>query len=225
MVKNFNKKPTSDNLTPLEKVRGRLPLLKAGDIILIHTKKSLLRMLIRAVTKSYWDHVTMIVFPKGEHTLKHNIVIENTKPPHSLVFFLLDYFLEGTEVHRLNKYLNDPHKYDVGIKRTSGLSEEHRHRISTYTIATIDTPYWRLSFWSFFLAWVWPQYRKWFLRRQRWSCSALIQRAYYESVDNWNDRLKLVFKEGDLSPIEIQDLVSPAEIAVSPNAEWIYNKR
>lgn len=221
----MKKMASNDSLTPLEKVRGRLPPLKAGDIVLVHIKKSLLRYLIRSVTKSYWDHVTMIVYPKGEYKLEHNIIIENIKPPHSLVFFLLDYFLEGTELHRLNKYLNNPKKYDVGIKRVPWLNEEHRRRITSFLVATIDTPYWRLPFWNFLLAWIWPRYRHWFLRRQRWSCSALAQRAYYESVDNWHDRLKVVFKEGDLSPIEIQDLISPAEIASSANAEWIYNKR
>jgi hypothetical protein len=91
-------------------------------------------------------------------------------------------------------------------------------------IATVDTPYWRLPFWKFFLAAIWPLYGRWFLRRQRWSCSALVQRAYYEAVTNWHDRLKVIFKEGDLSPIEMQDIISPAEIANSANAEWIYNK-
>lgn len=211
-------------LTPLEKLRGRLPALKAADIVLVRIKGSLLRSLIRSVTKSYWDHVTMIVYPQGEHKLEHSIIIENIKPPHSLLFFLLDYFLEGTEVHRLEKYLNNPKKYDVGIKRVGWLSEEHRGRISSFLITTVDTPYWRLPFWNFLLAWIWPRYRRWFLRRQRWSCSALVQRAYYESVDNWRDRLKVVFKDGDLSPIEMQDLISPAEIASSANAQWIYNE-
>ncbi len=220
----MNKTVPNDNLTPLEKVRGRLPPLKAADIVLVRIKGSPLRRLIRLVTKSYWDHVTMIVYPRGENKLKHNIIIENIKPPHSLIFFLLDYFLEGTELHQLDKYLNNPKKYDVGIKRVPWLSEEHRHRISSFLIATVDTPYWRLPFWNFLLAWIWPRYRKWFLRRQRWSCSALVQRAYYESVDNWQDRLKVVFKEGDLSPIEIQDIISPAEIAASVNAEWVFNE-
>lgn len=221
----MKKTAPNDNITPLEKVRGRLPRLKAGDIVLVHINGSLLRSLIRRVTKSYWDHVTMIVYPQGEHKLEHSIIIENIKPPHSLIFFIMDYFLEGTEVHRLNKYLNNPKKYDVGIKRVPWISEEHRRNVSSFLIATVDTPYWSLSFWKFFLAWIWPRYRIWFLRRQRWSCSALVQRAYYESVDNWQDRLKLVFKEGDLSPIEIQDLISPAEIANSANADWIYNHR
>ncbi len=213
-----------ENLTPLEKIHGPLPTLKAGDIVMVHIKKSLLRKLIRAVTKSYWDHVIMIVYAAGENKLKHSIIIENIKPPHSFIFFLLDYFLEGTEVHRLEKYLNNPKKYDVGVKRVPWLSEEHRHRVSSFLVTTIDTPYWRLSFLAFFVAWIWPQYRKWFLRKQRWSCSALVQRAYYEAMDNWEERLKVIFKEGDLSPIEIQDLISPAEIAKSSNSEWIYNK-
>lgn len=224
MRQNVNKNFSTENLTPLEKVRGPLPALKAADIVLIHINGSPLRSLIRAVTKSYWDHVTMVVYPKGENKLEHSIIVENIKPPHSFIFFLLDYFLEGTEVHRLNKYLNNPKKYDVGIKRVPWLTEEHRRRVSSFLITTIDTPYWRLSFLNFFLAWIWPRYRRWFLRKQRWSCSALVQRAYYESVANWQDRLKVVFKEGDLSPIEIQDIISPAEIANSAKAEWIFNK-
>ena len=214
-----------ENLTPLEKIRGPLPVLKAADIVLVHTKGSFLRSLIRKVTQSYWDHVVMVIYPAGENKLEHSIIIENVKPRHSFIFFLLDYFLKGTEVHHLEKYLNQPRKYDVGIKRVAWINEEHRSRVASFLLNTVDTPYWSLSSLKFFVAWVWPQYRKWFLRKQRWSCSALIQRAYYESVDNWPDRLKLVFKEGDRSPIEIQDIISPAEIAGSSVAEWIYNKR
>lgn len=221
----MKKTASSDNLTPLEKIRGRLPPLKAADIILVHIKGSPLRSLIRRVTKSYWDHAAMIVYSQDDYKLEHNIIIENTKPLHSWIFFLLDYFPEGTEVHRLNKYLNNPKKYDVGVKRVLWLSDEHRRRISSFMISAIDTPYWHLSLWNFFMAWIWPRYRKLFLRHQRWSCSALVQKAYYESVDNWPDRSKLVFKEGDLSPIEMQDIVSPAEIANSANSEWIYNQR
>ncbi len=221
----MKKMAANDKLTPLEKVRGPLPQLKTADIVFVHIKGSPLRSLIRFVTKSYWDHVTAVVYHQGENRLKHNIIIENIHPKHTLPYYFVDYSLKGTEIHRLNKYLNNPKKYDVGIKRIPWLTEEQREHFASFLIATIDTPYWRLPFWRFFLAAIWPRYRRWFLRRQRWSCSALVQRAFYETVTNWRDRLKVIFKEGDLSPIEMQDIISPAEIAESANAEWIFNKR
>lgn len=224
MKQSVKKTILRDKLTPLEKLRGRLPQLKTADIVLIHIKGSFLRSLIRRVTGSYWDHVTAVVYPQNENKLEHSIIIENINPRLNLFYYLVDLSLRGTEIHRLDKYLNNPQKYDIGIKRVPWLTEEHRQRFSSFLISTIDTPYWPLPFWKFFLAAIWPSYRSWFLRRLRWSCSALVQRAYYEAVTNWQDRLKVVFKEGDLSPIEMQDMISPAEIAASANARWIYNE-
>lgn len=211
-------------LTPLEKKIGALPALKPADIVLVHIKSSPLRALIRLVTKSYWDHVAMVVYPSGENKLSHSIIMENFPPPHTWLYFFMHIAEKGTVVHRLEKYLNKPKKYDVGIKRLSWLSEEHRRRVASFMLTNLDTPYWRLSLWRFFWAAVWPQYRRWFLRHQRWSCSALVQRAYYESMGDWRDRFKVIFKSGDLSPIEMQDLVSPAEIANFSGSRWIFNE-
>ena len=214
----------SHKLTPLEKKNGPLPKLLPADIVLVRIKGSSLRGLIRFVTKSYWDHVAMIVYPKGENKLEHSIIVENIAPPHSLLYFLLDSAEKGAEMHKLDKYLNNPKKYDIGIKRLDWLSAKHREQIAAFSLTNLDTPYWRLPFFRFLLAAIWPNYRRWFLRHQRWSCSAAVQHAYYESIVEWRDRFKVVFKQGDLSPIEMQDLISPAEIASSFKTDWVYNE-
>ncbi|MBI2037652.1 MAG: hypothetical protein HYT15_01815 [Candidatus Magasanikbacteria bacterium] len=224
MPNHVSESALTDTLTPLEEVRGQIPALKAGDIILIHIKRSLLRSLIRRVTKSYWDHVTAIVYPKDNDKLQQSIIIENINPGLSVDYYFLRSALRGTEIHHLNKYLNNPKKYDIGIKRVSWLTDAHRKRLSSFLVTTIDTPYWPMPYWKFFLASIWPKFRRWFLHQQRWSCSTLVQMAYYESAANWEERLKLIFKEGDLSPLEMQSIVSPAEIANSDKSQWIFNE-
>ena len=210
---------TTPEITPLEKSRGPLPRLKPADIVLVHIRGSLLRALVRRITQSYWDHTTMIIYPQGENGLKHNIIIENVQRG-----MLSPFLLRGTEVHRLDKYFSNPQKYDIGIKRVSWLNDDHRQRIRSFLITNIDTPYWKLPLFKLIAASVSRWYRRRLLNRQRWSCSALVQKAYYESTANWQERLKLIFKEGDWSPIEMQDLTSPADIARSEKTVWIYNQ-
>lgn len=206
-------------LNPLEKLRGPLPQLKPADIVLVHRRGSLTRYLLRKITKSYWDHAAMVVYPKGEHNLKYNLICENVQGG------IFSPFLRVTEIHRLDKYFYNPKKYDTGIKRVPSLSDEHRRRVRTLLVANLGTPYYKLNIFKFLLAYFSSRYRRWFLARQRWSCSALVQKAYYESAVTWQDRMKVIFKEGDWTPIEMQELTSPADIARSAKSEWIYNKR
>lgn len=54
-------------MTPIEKVHGRLPPLKVGDMVLVRHKRGnghLSRWLLRRITLSYWDHVAIVIFAK-----------------------------------------------------------------------------------------------------------------------------------------------------------------
>jgi hypothetical protein len=202
---------TEVRLSPLEKIRGRLPDLMESDLIFIRNKKSLLRYFLRKVTKSYWDHVALVLFPKNKAKgYFYNLIIEAVDP-------------SGIEIHKLNKYLNNPDKYDVGIKRVPNIQESTRQRIMAYMLMNVDAPYYRFKFWKFFFASFSKEYNEEFLGRQRYSCSGFVQKAFYEAA-GWEERESFIFREDFLSPMELQEITTPGDIAKSHKSDWIYNK-
>ena len=185
-----------------------MPQLKIGDIILVHTKHDISRALLRDVTDSFWDHAAMIIFPEKEY-FRANLIIENIST--------------GTCIHRLNKYFDDKEHCVVGIKRFNWLSDEIRERIQAFALLNIDAPYYHWSGLKFFIAKIFPFYREYLLKHQRYSCTQLVQASFYEAVD-WKDKERVVFKENPASPFEIMELTTPGEISQSEKCEWLYNK-
>jgi len=184
------------------------PKLKIGDIILVHTEHDISRALLRDVTESFWDHSALIIFPEKEY-FKTNLFIENVAT--------------GTSIHRLNKYLDDKEHYAVGIKRFTWLTDEIRERVQAFALLNIDAPYYPWSGFKFFLAKIFPFYRDYLLKHQRYSCTQLVQTSFYEAVE-WRDKDRVTFKENPASPFELLELTNPGEIAKSEKCEWIYNK-
>jgi hypothetical protein len=206
------------HLTPLEKFVSPIPPLEVGDIVLVRYKKSFFRWLIRKVTNSYWDHSALVVFAKNPAKgYASNIIAE------AIQRRALEVAKRGIEIHKLEKYLLDPLRYDVGIKRFPGLDEETRNRVRAFMLMNVDAPSYRLPIADFFFALLSRSIRRNLLRRQRFSCSGLVQKAYYDAAD-WGQKHRFAFRElsGD-SPIEIQELVTPGDIATSDLCQWIWN--
>jgi hypothetical protein len=205
--------------TPLEAVNGPLPDLRMADIVLIRHKHVVLRYFLRKMTNSYWDHAALIIFARN--TTKgyaSNVIAEAVQHGTWAIE------RRGVELHKLEQYLNHPDKYDIGIKRFSQLDDETRDRVRAFMLMNVDAPYYRLPFADFFFATISKWVRKQVLKRQRFSCSGLVQKAYYNAMD-WNRRHEVEFRELGDSPIELQELVTPADIANSDKVEWIWNKR
>jgi len=51
-----------------------------------------------------------------------------------------------------------------------------------------------------------------------------VQKSFYEA-SNWDEREKFIFRTDHLSPLELEDLTTPADIANSDKTVWVYNKR
>jgi len=206
-------------LTPLEMKFGALPDLKVGDIVIVRHRWNFMRFLLRHAIGSHWDHTAMVIFPKDPgNGYSSHIIVESIQ--HSYVSGLK----RGTEVHKLEKYLKDPWKYEIGIRRYEQLEDEMRERIRDFMLMNVDSPYYHLWAIKFFLAWIFPSYRRILNRFQRYSCSSLIQKAYYESFP-WNRKPHAAFRDKGDSPIELEELVTPGDIASTPVLKWIYNGR
>jgi hypothetical protein len=205
-------------LTPLEKKHGALPELRVADIVLVRHKKILMRSFLRRATESYWDHVALVLFPKDpKKGYSTHLMIE------AIQYGLNSSIKRGIEIHRLDKYLLDPDRYEVGIKRFTWLHNDVRERVRAFALMNVDAPYYPLSTSKFLIAAISKRFRRRLMRRQRYSCSALVQKAFYEAAD-WSIRTNVIFREPGLTPIEIQEMASPADIANSPVTDWIYNK-
>jgi hypothetical protein len=201
----------------LEKINGRLPPLRLADIVLVRHKHGLMRRFLRRITRSYWDHAALVIFSRNpKKGYAADIIIEAIQ--HGMMTSLK----RGFEIHRLEKYLDDPNKYDVGIKRFDWLSEEMRNRVRAFVLMNVDTPYYPQSTTKFFLASISSRYRRLLLRRQRFSCSGMVQKAFYEAAD-WEDRSKVIFRNVGYTPIQLQDITTPADIAQSKACVWVWN--
>lgn len=197
---------------PLEKIRGILPELKEADIVLVHTKGNFMRFLLRVITKSYWDHVALVLFPRNKEKGQfYNQIIEASYP-------------RGIEIHKLEKYLKNPDKYDIAIKRVPDLNIETRRRIVAFMLMNVDAPYYKVSLFGFILAALSKKFSIRFLAQQRFCSSGFVQKSFYEAA-NWDEREKLIFRKDYLSPLELEDLTTPADIANSSNTVWIYNQQ
>ncbi len=205
-------------LTPLEKIHGKIPQLKIGDIVLVRMKEGgWTRAILRKLTNSYWDHTALVVFPRDSSRGHfHDIIMESFQTARKTTF------IPGATMHLLDKYLMKPEKYDVGICRFGWLSTKIQKRIRSFALMNVDTPYYPIRFPPFFLALINKRYRKRFMQRQRYSCSGFVQKAFYEAVDR-KDRRKVIFRKG-YSPIQVQDIVSPGDIPKNSYITWVWNK-
>ncbi len=200
-----------------EDVRG-IPPLEPADVILIHHKRKFLRRFLRYVIGSHWDHTAMVLYPRDEKKgVHHTIFVESIKRGAFQRFAT-----RSVAIHQLDLYLNK--KYDIGIIRAKHLSDEDRERIVTYMLMNVDAPYWPWKEEKFIIASIFPSYKKRLLAKQRFSCSGLIQKAFFDAMP-WDRKKDYIFKPGSWSPIELQELTSPADIAHSPRFEWVYKKR
>lgn len=79
--------------------------LRAADILLVHTRRSIWGWIIRFGTHSYWNHALMVCSTAGAKQGLGNTLVVDAKT-------------NGTIVMRhLSEYLNRSYKYDVAVKR------------------------------------------------------------------------------------------------------------
>ena len=110
--------------------------LKRADILLTHSKGSLLGWLIRFGTKSYWNHAAMVfVLRSPEQGYDTTFIIESGGG--------------GIDVHNIKRYFENPSGVDVAVKRLErdwfqdddmgGLAT--RKRVRGFALQEIDDKY------------------------------------------------------------------------------------
>jgi hypothetical protein len=194
--------------------------LQRGDIVLIRHKKGLFRYFLRRyMGKSYWDHTAMVLYPEDKDRERDFTIIAESIKRGTFGMFAS----RTVAVHRLNMYIDKPFLYDVGIKRVRGLTKAQKVLATHIMLMNVDAPYWNWKKIRIIIASLLPPVKKMMARRQRFSCSGIIQKAFYDAVP-WEQKEKIVFKDGVWSPLELQELATPADLARSKNTTWIYNE-
>lgn len=207
--------PAAPYRTMEEAVAGLLP----GDIVLFRNEKSYLFRKVRELTNSHWNHAGLVFDVVRLGTKTDTLVIE--AGPH------------GIEVHRLRRYLDQPERYEVGLKRMPLLTPEYRGRFMGFFLDVLDTPYdFTRLFGYLFRRVVTASFgvkahdfiANRLMNVDNFVCSSFIQRAYYLAVPP-NQRDKTLFRDDqeNLNFVYRMEYITPADIAKSKNTEWLYN--
>ncbi len=192
--------------------------LEVADIILVHGTSRLFKT-IQQRSSSYWNHVAVVLQPPIP-----TLGIRGA--------FIIGAIDSGIEVHRLRKYSEEMDRFDIGVKRFPGLTDEMRKHIISYMLNKIDAPYdyTRLLGYIFEGALKACLPKKLFKKVRRliitshpnsFICSSFIQHAFFESVSGKMQPQTFV-RERLHSLVEMEE-VTPADFARSPNYEWIFN--
>ncbi len=206
--------------SPHEELHGKIPKLREADIVLIRHKKNVFRFFLRKITNSYWDHTSLVMYPqKRSEGVCSTIIIESVRRG-----FIHQFIKRGVSLHKLEKYINRPDKFEIGIKRVPRLNTAKRKRVVQYMLMNIDAPYWSWRYFYAGLVYFIKPLREKYLATQRFSCSGLIQTAFFDIAD-WKEKDKVIFKPHVWSPVELQTLTTPADIAYSANTTWVYNEK
>ena len=183
--------------------------LHCGDILLLHTKSSIIGALIRKFTKSYWNH-TALVLTNFSHLpeYKTTVVIEAQD--------------DGVMAHRIGMFL-DPKKYDIAVKRVLFLDDTEQDMVKHYLLSHIDVPYDSARIFNILAGMFIGKTYSQLMNTRQVICSSLIQKAFYYAVPA-EKKSEVVFVPKFKSETDLE-LTSPADIARSDKAAWIYNPR
>lgn len=199
--KNRRIKKRALEMTPV------LERLQSGDIILVHTKGSLLSAIIRKITKSYWNHTALVLTNFARlPEYKTTIVIEVQD--------------EGVIAHRIGNFL-DPNKFDIAFKRVPNLSTTEKDMVRHYLLSHIDTPYDTARLLDILMGFITGRALKKFSNTSQAICSSLIQKAFYNAMPEEKKR-GVIFVRNFKDQDDLE-FTSPADIARSEKAVWIFN--
>ena len=184
--------------------------LKVADIILLREKGDFTSSVIRRFTKSYWSHVALVfVVPDKNFLFNNYLIIESNQT--------------GLEIHRIQKYTKHLNRFDIGVKRVSGLDKQTREKVVAFMLNNLDQKYDAARILGFLLKSFDIDLTKGlsplFVNDQDFVCSTFIQKAFFDAFGKKRDLVDFSSKKED----DMEYLI-PKDIAKSKNCKWLYNK-
>lgn len=218
--------------------------LKRVDILLTHSRGSLIGRLIRFGTKSYWNHAALVyVLRDADKGYQQTFIIESGG--------------EGIDIHNISRFLGPGRKTDVAVLRLEApwFQEDLQRYIRGLALQEIDAKYdygmivhigrWLLRGVIQGLVYGFLRFKPEGLRRVRrpglaralrvdsYICSGFVQWAYYEGVRSYlkDEGKSAVASLGQVSfnpelesEADEETLLSttPADLAQTPQLTWKY---
>lgn len=193
--------------------------LQVADLVLMRYKFGLVPHYIRKADHSYWNHAALVFDVPQSGSGRKDVLIIEALP-------------EGIEVHRLKRYANDRRRYDIGVKRVPGLTDDERERIRSFFLDAVDSSYDYTRLFGFILRSAIARLlgvkstdyiRHRVINPGDFTCTSFAQRAFYLALPP-EKRERVYFKKGiRVSFSDKMETVTPGDIARSENTEWLYN--
>lgn len=198
--------------------------LEIGDIVLINRKFGLYQGILKKVTgDSYWNHMALVFDVVQTDDDHHDVIV-------------IEALEQGIEIHRLQKYMRDPDRFDLGFKRLPNLSKSEKERIRGFFLDAVDTPYNFSSAIGYLLKKPVMQLlgmkvtdfiQRKVIKPAYFVCTSFAQRAFYMALPP-NERDRSLFIPDDDESKDLNFLyqlieITPDDVGRSRNTQWLYN--
>lgn len=186
--------------------------LQRADILLVRNREryNVVARGIQKMTDSYWNHAALVfTIKQKENPLFHDTLI-------------IEALGRGMELHKIDRYTKRPDKYDLGVKRITGLSVEDQRKIRAYVMQNVDVPYDYPRLVGFFFGLLTGRYNDYLVNNDSFICSSFIQSAFYHAIDS--KEKKILFREVKEISDTTLGYTSPGDLAKSGESEWVYNR-
>ena len=193
--------------------------LQVADIILMRYRRGIIPRAIRKASASYWNHVALVLETAVDPSGRRRVLIVEALP-------------EGIRSNPLEKYADDPARFEIGVKRLPGLTETERARIHTFFLGTFGLKYNFTLLFAFLLRSTIARLfgiqaidfiKKNVINTDQFVCSSLTQRAFYLALPPDQRERAFFLDDRDLSFLDRTVAITPGDIARSMNTEWLYN--
>lgn len=209
-------------MTP-EEIKGKWkeiePQLKAGDILMVHTRQNWISKRIRKTAKTYWNHTALVFMGKQFLPVGGPLIVEAD--------------FGGIKIHQMKKYADNFDKYDLGVLRYPELTEEQREEIVMgFILSNLDTTYdyTRLVGWFFgplvrrISTRLWGKLFRGLMDQQKFVCTTFVHKAFHELSAHKQVSGYVHTHDEETRGLEGEELISPGDIAKEPIFEWVFNQ-
>lgn len=192
--------------------------MEIADIILVHKRSGLISSRIQKATKSYWNHVVIILKSKKTMPLGGPLFVEAS--------------FGGIEIHQMKKYADQPDLYDFGVLRYPGISEkEKKVFVRNFILSNLDVPYDYSRLMGLFIGpfllkispWCFKKIGNFIIHEDAFVCSTFV----YKAFNKISEGKKLTLPpNGDITrgKLKKEEMYTPGDLAKMPELKWIFNQ-